>query len=197
MDPFPRGRVCYRAASRASGFLTRFSGVVTFGLALAFLGTFSSAGRHPTVSGRLLSSVVVVGGALLIVWGGAFARQFLGYRLSGCRDDAWDSVVSSNGGRAASCWLMCTKEPPLDAAELGKLEAWVMGPTGMECVTAEQMASTRWFHLTGQPPEPGPYEVRWYGRTARGMPFEITRNKATIGAPEPKDQWQTVPVAAC
>lgn len=69
------------------------------------------------------------------------------------------------------------QQPPL----LDQFEALVKLPSGEFHVPPN--ITSGWFWVPRQPPDPGGYEVRWYGRTQSHRRYEITRYKFDIEEP--------------
>jgi hypothetical protein len=192
---FPRWRVWWRAYNATEGTLGSLPVTLVVPILAALVGTALAVSRPSEVvrkglivrqasfGGVLVTALI--GGllGLLVLIGVVFMSVLARYRLAG--DRTWKPGLAH--GRAASlATLSCETEPPVNVSALGHVEAIIRVPSGsFSRIQHDGMGGdprSLWFHVprVTDRPEPGDYEVRWYGTTGRHKRYEITRKRFAL-----------------
>jgi hypothetical protein len=153
------------------------------------------------------SAVAVVGGAAagVVMLGLAlFGWNLAKYRFSGRKDDNWELVAGGLGRwtlslRPGSAQLemlpqvmveLHPRSPHSLVSDLRVMECLVRIPTGRVVTIPDSQIELRtkpleWVLCYPLAYEAGAYEVRWYGSTANGRFYEVTRLRFDWTVPPP------------
>jgi hypothetical protein len=193
LERFPRWRVWNRVLAHATEDMATLGGAVLVAVAFALVGAFAVFPRGANWFARFSAGLGVAAMALVAAWGLVLGYRTLRYRRRG--DPVWEIAWSlretqQSGGvsvRVNGVSLICRGRPPVSVSTLGHVEAVVRPPNGrIRQMPQEGMGgdagTTLWFApaLEAGPFTPGPYEVRWYGTTARRRRYEIARSKFMV-----------------